>query len=142
MQTLSKLLVLLAIVAISGCATPKTLFCQSPEYELAVYMYLKEDPNLDEQIDLMNAYFEEAESNNQRVAPGAYAHMAMLYAAKGEDISVKKYLDLEKSAFPESAYYIDYLANLGKSRSAKNEGSSNEATSNTTYKNTQSSQEK
>ncbi len=105
---------LLISSVLSGCATREEIFCAHPSYRQAITLYLREDPDMTVQEELMNNYFAYADGKQCRVAPGAYAHMGLLMYKKGEDISAMKYFDLERNTFPESKHYIDFLLNKTK----------------------------
>lgn len=106
------LTVVLAIVLIAGCSSnPKTMYCHDGNYTKSLYDYLKEEPNYDEQLEMMQAYFEEAKDQGTLPAPGSYAHMAMVFSKIGNNAEAEHYLYLEKENFPESAYYIDFILN-------------------------------
>ena len=51
--------------------------------------------------------------------PGYYAHMGMLYASLGQDDKAVRAFGDERTLFPESAKYLDFL--MSKART-KNEG--------------------
>ena len=50
-----------------------------------------------------------------------YAHYAMLMSKSGNEGEALKYLEMEKSAYPDSAHYIDFL--LTHARQIKKAGS-------------------
>lgn len=112
MKNFFKLLVpSLAVLFFTGCVTkqPTTMYCHNHAYTKSMYYYLQNEPNYDDQLKLMEKYFNIASETNTLPAPGAYAHMAMLYSKIGNDVEAIKYLNMEKEAFPESAHYIDFL---------------------------------
>lgn len=111
MKNYAKLFCLVLIVAFcNGCANRNnTMYCLSSDYTNALYLYLQGEPNYDEQLQLMQDYFEEAKSTNTLPAPGSYAQMALIYSKIGNDNEAKRYLDLEKEKYPESGHYIDFI---------------------------------
>ncbi|MGN1392826.1 MAG: DUF4810 domain-containing protein [Succinivibrionaceae bacterium] len=96
---------------VTGCATTDNLYSHDSSYTEAMYMYLKNDPDIEKQKDLMNEYFDSAESSGKKVAPGAYAHYGLLCSKEGNDAETLKYFELEKKNFPEASHYIDFLLN-------------------------------
>lgn len=106
-------------ILIAGCSTKDSIYSWNDGYTESMYMYLKDDPNYSEQIELMNEYFEDAASTGKKVAPGAYAHMALLMSKNNDDAQANEYLEKEKQAFPESTHYLDFLMNLKKQKQDK-----------------------
>ena len=81
-----------------------------------MYKFLKDEPDYQEQLELMDKYFEKAESSGKKVAPGAYAHYALLKSKIGDEGDTLKYLEKEKTAFPDSIHYIDFLITSSKNK--------------------------
>ncbi len=123
---------LFCCVAAGGCASKDTLFYQDPEYAKSMYDYLRDEANLDEQIEYMTEYFEDAGESGKKVAPGAYGHMAALQLRLGNISEMRRYMELEKKTYPESAHYIDFLLNYqnsSKKQSTDNSNNNNSAVS-------------
>ncbi len=102
--------------AISGCITPDYIYCHDSSYTESMYKFLKDEPDYQEQLELMDKYFEKAESSGKKVAPGAYAHYALLKSKIGDEGDTLKYLEKEKTAFPDSIHYIDFLITSSKNK--------------------------
>ncbi len=102
---------------LTGCASDTTLpFCGNPAYTKAMAMYLKDDPDLEQQYELMNRYFAAVTSSGRPAAPGAYAFMGLLYSKKGDPVQCERYLELEKQHFPESGHYIEFVKNKARGK--------------------------
>ena len=98
----------LALV-LSGCKTTEPLYYHG-EYNTAVYSYFKgDDTTIDEQIMAMNQLIEKASAANRPVAPGVPAHLGMLYFESGNADLGRQHFLTEKSLFPESSQYIDFM---------------------------------
>lgn len=99
----------LALVLLAACAqTPEPLYGWG-SYQSQLYLRLKGGAAPDAQI-------KELEDNEQRILgrghalpPGYRAHLAMLYGETGQMDKARTLLLQEKSAFPESAAFVDYL---------------------------------
>jgi hypothetical protein len=112
---------LLTGMLLSGCVNQENQYCHDDSYTVSMYYYLRDEPDFLEQQKLMTDYFAKAEESGKKVAPGAYAHYAMLMSKSGNEGEALKYLEMEKSAYPDSAHYIDFL--LTHARQIKKAGS-------------------
>ena len=63
----------------------------------------------DEQIRAMEAHAEKARGANAALPPGFRAHLGMLQLSVGNPQRAKELWQSEKTAFPESAPYMDQL---------------------------------
>lgn len=100
-------------IALVGCQSNQSLYYYG-NYEDLVYIYLKGDEkSLSEQLNLLQNIVLKTEEKGKAVAPGLHAHIGMIYFDLGDSTSGTRHLLIEKSLFPESASYIDFLlANL------------------------------
>lgn len=73
------------------------------------YEALTEKNTPEEQITNMEKYFIEASNHHSKPAPGAHAHLGMLYAKIGNRAGAREQFEQEKQLFPESATYMDFL---------------------------------
>ncbi len=95
-----------------GCASngPKPLYGWEG-YQPQVYAYLKSGGNADAVEQL--AQLEQAEQNmaqrGQALPPGYRAHMGMLYAKAGDAGKSAAAITAEKTHFPESSSFMDFL---------------------------------
>ncbi len=110
---MNKLLFLVATLFLAGCATqPKPIYYWG-DYQEALYQHYtpgKSSPQ--EQIALLLKTQEKAKSKNLPVPPGFNAQLGMLYNETGQIELARERFAIEKSQFPESAVYMDFL--LGK----------------------------
>jgi hypothetical protein len=100
----------LTILSVAGCAHAPPPMYQWGAYQQNVYQFLKhEDANPGEQLGLMQTQMEQTKVAGTRLPPGFRAHVAMLYLQLGQYDDAKLHLEAEKSAFPESAHYMNFL---------------------------------
>lgn len=92
-----------------GCAgAPEPLY-QWGGYQSQVYAYLKGDGNIGDQYAAMQKQLAETQSKGKQVPPGFFAHMALLEMNQGQNDLALKHLQTEKSIFPESGPFVDWL---------------------------------
>jgi len=110
-KLLALTLMLGASIALVGCGgtTRHAIYSNDQTYPQAMYVYLQKDASFADQIEVMKGYLKKAEESGQKPAPGAYAHLALLYTKSKDYRAAETYFNMEKKAFPESAYYIDSL---------------------------------
>jgi len=112
MNNWRKLLPLLIIFLMAGCATNKNIYYWG-EYEQLIHdAYIKPgaaDPAT--QIEKLNADIQKAEAMGKRVAPGIYAHLGYLYALVGKDSQSKAAFKQEQTLYPESNAFIEGMLN-------------------------------
>jgi hypothetical protein len=98
--SLAQLAISLPVVGallLSGCAT-------RPE---PIYYWGDKGP--EEQIASLEAGMEKARATGKPLPPGYQAHLGVLYALGEKDEQMRKYFEAEKTQFPESAAYMDFL---------------------------------
>lgn len=114
MQMNGKLSLLLAVVLLSGCAAPKTLYSWD-QYQPTVYQYYQQDKTSpDEQIASLQQALELARAKGKAVPPGLNAHLGLLYANTGRNTEAFQYFEAEKTLFPESTPYMNFLLSKNK----------------------------
>ncbi|MBT3632673.1 MAG: DUF4810 domain-containing protein [Candidatus Ruthia sp.] len=103
-----KVLPFLSVLLAGGCATNEEIYYWG-EYEQLIYDSYINPGTADTltQIEKLNSDLQEAEALGKKVAPGIYAHLALLYAADGKDSHSKQALNQEKALYPESKIFID-----------------------------------
>ncbi len=109
-------MILIALVAItvSGCKTTEPQYYYG-QYSNAVYSYFKaDDVSVEEQITALQEVIQTAAANNKAVAPGIHAHLGMLYFDTGNNELGTQHFEQEKTLFPESTQYIDFLLKSAK----------------------------
>lgn len=104
----------LLLTILSGCKTTELQYYHG-EYNKAVYGFFKSDElSLEEQITILQEVVESAAAKNKPVAPGIHAHLGMLYFESGKTDMGMEQFNMEKTLFPESTKYIDFLIKSGK----------------------------
>ncbi len=100
-----------AIGILAGCASqPKALYHWG-SYQPQVYAYLQAQDHSDplEQISRLEEDLQRARSANETPPPGYHAYLGLLYAKIGKDDQVRQEFQTEKTLFPESATFMDFL---------------------------------
>lgn len=99
----------LAALILTGCANaPKPLYYW-PGYQTQVYSHLTAATGPEEQIAALEEGLQKARSAGLTPAPGYHAQLGMLYAEIGKPDQVRQQFETEKSLFPESSAYMDFL---------------------------------
>jgi hypothetical protein len=110
MTTMRQLLGILCIAALaSGCATPTRYAWGS--YEDLVYASYARPGAIDPeaQAQLLDGERQALGATNHQLPPGWHAHVGYLYFRAGRLDLAEQELLAEKSAFPESARFVDRL---------------------------------
>lgn len=98
-----------AVFFAAGCTTPKTLYHWG-EYPQAVNHHFRGDASTQaEQIMALEAELAAVGNDPARTPPGLHAHLGMLYAEVGRTEDALAGFSTEKSLFPESAAFMDFL---------------------------------
>lgn len=107
--------VVVSTVLVSACVNrPRPLY-EWGSYQTQVYEHFKATSSgPEEQVIALERDLEQIRANNATPPPGYYAHLGMLYASMGKDDLTVKAFQNEKTLFPESAKYLDFL--LAKSK--------------------------
>ena len=107
-------IVILGCVLLSGCTTaPKTLY-QWEGYQPQVYEHFKGEQGAEQQISVLEQDLQKIRATDGMTPPGYHAHLGMLYAEIGKDDQMVQEFETEKTLFPESAIYIDFLLKNSK----------------------------
>ena len=100
----------LAVLMLAGCAQQRKPMYQWEGYQRQVYEYLKGDgTGHAEQLGVMLAQAEKVRASSQALPPGFRAHVAMLHLQLGNVDEARRGFEAEKTAFPESTAYMDFL---------------------------------
>ncbi len=99
------------IALLVGCATkgpgPMYMWGTFPKQQYDAL--LREGYSPDEQIRALEAHSEKARSVNAALPPGFRAHLGMLQLGAGNVSRARELWQAERTAFPESAPYMDQL---------------------------------
>ena len=99
-----------ATLLLGGCAEgPQPMYTWG-NYQPTIYQYFqKEKGSPEEQIVALNQIIEKARADNRPVPPGLYAHQGLLYAHLGKGADARQAFITEKTLYPESGPYMDFL---------------------------------
>lgn len=106
-------LTLAASTLLTGCAGPKTLY-QWEGYEPQVYEYFKGEEPKEAQAEALERDLQKIRSTGKAVPPGYHAHLGLLYLSMGKDDQMVQQFNTEKTLFPESGTYMDFLLKNAK----------------------------
>lgn len=97
-------------MCLTACATPPKPLYQWGGYQNAVYAHLKgDDSDASAQIAKLEEQVQKTEAAGQAVPPGLHGHLALLYSRSGDEASARRHLESERTLFPESTAYVDFL---------------------------------
>jgi hypothetical protein len=101
---------LVPIVFFAGCAGPHTLYSWG-HYEDSIYQSYAKPGEMppERQVELLEADYQKARSENKAVPPGWHAHLGYLYFQLGKLDQSRQEFMTEKTTFPESAVFMDRL---------------------------------
>lgn len=116
MKTTQLGVLLLLVALLTGCAS-RSIYSWG-NYENQVYlMYAKPDKATAElQVAKLEEDFEKARSKNKQVHPGFHAHLGYLYYQLGKVDQARAEFQAEKTAFPESAVFMDRMLSNTQSK--------------------------
>ena len=115
--SLKTLVVLATVLALSGCANkaPPTLYGWNG-YEKNLDTYFRNDhASLDTQAKRMEDDLQKMRTAGQATPPGYQAHLGLLYGKQGDLVRFQQHLQAEKTQFPESETFVDFLLRKFKS---------------------------
>ncbi|KQN63090.1 DUF4810 domain-containing protein [Erwinia sp. Leaf53] len=101
--------VALAALLMSACAKKVEPIYYWGDYEPALYSYYQHDVSPQQQIDTLNKVLEQAKAKNKPVPPGLHAQLGLLYVDTSRPDLAFAQFNAEKTQFPESAAYMDFL---------------------------------
>lgn len=101
-------LTLTASALLAGCSSPQTLY-QWEGYQPQVYEYFKSETPKEAQAEALEADLQKIRASGKPVPPGYHAHLGLLYLSMGKDDQMVQQLRTEKTLFPESGTYMDFL---------------------------------
>ena len=107
---LSVTAVLLACVALGGCANKPATLYQWQGYQNNVDAYFRADKlNPDAQTQLMEEDLRKIRAGGGAVPPGYNAHLGLLYGQQGKLDQFALQMEAEKKQYPESETFMDFL---------------------------------
>lgn len=100
----------------AGCAQPKRIY-EWGNYQGLVYDHLKgQSKGPEQQIADLEQGVEKARSVGASLPPGYYAHLGLMYLTIGKGDQAVQAWNTEKTLFPESGQYVDFLLNNMKKK--------------------------
>ncbi|KAI3592788.1 putative lipoprotein [Cupriavidus sp. U2] len=106
---------------LAGCAGPQSMY-QWEGYQSQVYEYFKGESK-EAQITALESGLEKIKAKGGSVPPGYHAQLGMLYLNVGKGDQTVKEFQTEKTLFPESTPYMDFLMRNMKTDERKEAGS-------------------
>ena len=107
-RVLQHCLPVLMVIIVGGCTSTPSLYDWG-EYESLIHdMYVepaKASPEI--QIQALNRLVIKSTEKGQKVAPGIYAHLGMMYAANGDSTLSQQAFEQEMLLYPESSTLIN-----------------------------------
>lgn len=101
---------LLGTAFMAGCAQKAAPLYYWGSYQPQVYEYFKGDgKSYEEQIIALEADVQKARAAGSLLPPGYHAHLGLLYLKAGKDDQVKQQFETEKTQYPESSSFMDFL---------------------------------
>ncbi|WP_436859285.1 DUF4810 domain-containing protein [Citrobacter tructae] len=99
-----------AVLLLAGCASnaPKNIYTWDG-YQDSVYQYYTNKTSPQEQIATLQKLVEKSRASNKPVPPGVHAQLGMLYSNTGNTELAIREFNAEKTQYPESASYINFL---------------------------------
>ena len=88
-------------------------------YQPAVYDYLQGDEDLAAKALAMEKNIETARAGNKALPPGFHAHLGLLYLQQGKGAQAMEQIQSERTAFPESTPFMDFLLRQNKGSDKK-----------------------
>ena len=117
----------LVLAGCSNASGPRSLYYWDGTYNNALYTYLNESGDTNEQISHLENLIQTSIQKGYKIAPGLYAHLGLLYLNNGNLGVANANFDKEVQNFPESREYINFikgsknLVQTPKVEEAKNE---------------------
>lgn len=110
MAQLNRIAIGAAVLLLAGCATnvPQKMYTWG-DYQESVYHYYTNETSPQEQIAALQKLVEQSRASNKPVPPGVHAQLGMLYSNTGNAELAMAEFNTEKTQYPESASYINFL---------------------------------
>jgi hypothetical protein len=108
LQTVRKLLLISILLGLGACTSQPTSLYHWGDYEDQVYAYLQKTSSPEQQLAALEKTLQTT-SNPVQIPPGFHAHLGLLYGELGRYADMQRALETEKTLFPESAPFMDFL---------------------------------
>jgi hypothetical protein len=93
-----------------GCAHKPGALYEWQGYQQNVDAYFRADKlSTDAQTQLMESDLQKIRANGGAVPPGYYAHLGLLYGQQGRLDQFAQNMQAEKTQYPESETFMDFL---------------------------------
>lgn len=100
---------LASAASLTGCVNQPQSLYHWEGYQQQVYQRFENTNSAEEQIAALEESLQKARAADRALPPGFHAHLGMLYAEVGKADQVRQQFETEKTLFPESAQYMDFL---------------------------------
>lgn len=97
------------LLLLTACAQKRDNIYYWGDYQSSLYSYYKNEAGPEKEIETLKAVIQQAQAKNKPVAPGLHAQLGLLYANTGRTDLAFQQFNAEKTAFPESSSYMDFL---------------------------------
>ncbi|MCV2216950.1 DUF4810 domain-containing protein [Thauera sp. Sel9] len=100
-----------SLLLLAGCTSSNTYhpLYYWGEYQPALYGHFTKELGPQEQLAALEAGLEKARAKSLPVSPGYHAHLGILYAESEQPDQMLQHFEAEKTLYPESAAYMDFL---------------------------------
>lgn len=105
---------------LAACAQQPTIYSWD-SYQPAVYDYLQGSENPAAHIEAMEKNVETARARQVALPPGFHAQLGLLYLQQGKEAQATEQIQAEKTEFPESTTFMDFLLSKDKAKGASSD---------------------
>lgn len=109
MKHVKSILAASTTLLLAACAPKPATTYYWGDYQSSLYRYYQNTSSPGKEIQTLNKVIQEAQAKNKPLPPGLHAQLGMLYANTGRTDLAFEQFTAEKTAFPESASYMDFL---------------------------------
>lgn len=109
MKQVKSILAASTAMLLAACAQKPATTYYWGDYQSSLYSYYRNTSSPEKEIQTLNNVIQEARAKNKPLPPGLHAQLGMLYANTGHTDLAFQQFTAEKTAFPESASYMDFL---------------------------------
>jgi len=101
---------LVLVATLTACATKPTTLYSWQDYQTNLDAYFRPgNLSVDAQTQKMEQDLQKIQVGGLSVPPGYHAHLGLLYGEQGDLDKFAQQVALEKSKFPESQTFMDFL---------------------------------